>query len=132
MRVWQGDAPLVVSAFPRHRNEKVRFFTASWRVAAFLPDKFAPGLNTAGYHEDLSRNRTVMYQDNGHIAGYTANQFSFNTIDTYQGQSGSPLWISYNDQSIIVGVLSHEDASYNYGMRITADKLTWNQQAVKR
>jgi V8-like Glu-specific endopeptidase len=93
-------------------------------------------LNTAGYPEDLSRNGTDMYQDNGYFDGITANgqQFYFTAIDTYRGQSGSPLW-RYNpvtDQSYIDGVISHEDSSANYGTRITPEKYEWILNALSR
>jgi V8-like Glu-specific endopeptidase len=94
-----------------------------------------PLLNTAGYPEDLSTNGTAMYQDNGY-ASVTANgqQLSFTSIDTYIGQSGSPLWLYFplTNQSIIIGVISHESSTANYGTLITPAKYAWILQQVKK
>ena len=44
-------------------------------------------------------------------------------LDTYEGQSGSPLWAQVGGQFVVVGVHTWGDQANNSGVRVTDDVL---------
>lgn len=80
-------------------------------------------VTTAGYPGDWSSDGSVMVAASGEIHGRnggTRTVYS-DTLDTYSGQSGSPLWQIVNGLPTIVGIHTAGFASYNNGTAITTD-----------
>ena len=78
---------------------------------------------TAGYPGDWSSDGSVMVTASGEIHGRfggTRAVYS-DTLDTYGGQSGSPLWQIVNGQPTVVGIHTAGFATYNNGTVVTTD-----------
>lgn len=77
-------------------------------------------LTTAGYPGDRSGG-TLMYQATGDVDGTSGSTIILygDTLDTYGGQSGSPLWVTVGGQATIVGVHTFGGAVYNGGTTVT-------------
>lgn len=85
-------------------------------------------LNTAGYPGDLSFNAQDMYFASGPVAFADTHQLYYNgTMDTFGGQSGSPVWrynSSTGDRHInAVHAYGNGGNGYNEGTRITQTKF---------
>ena len=81
-------------------------------------------VETAGYPVD--KGGTQMYAASGVINSATEFELRYNgTMDTYGGQSGSPIWRSVNGGPIINGIhaYGYSAAGYNSATRITTDKF---------
>jgi V8-like Glu-specific endopeptidase len=87
------------------------------------PDLVGTTVTTAGYPGDLSSNGSVMITTSGEIDGSIGdNRVYYNgTLDSYGGQSGSPLWVTVNGQTTIVGVHTAGGSFYNAGTALTSD-----------
>src|SRR5262249_55755290 len=95
------DADLAVVTLNRPIGASTGFFGLRAE-----PDSFFAGgvLNTAGYPGDKGRGKAdQMYYSSG-TAVDTSSGLVFHRIDTYNGQSGSPLWEISGDQRYIVAV----------------------------
>ena len=85
-------------------------------------------VNTAGYPGDLSFNAQDMYFASGPVAFADTHQLYYNgTMDTFGGQSGSPVW-RYNSSTgeryiNAVHAYGNGGNGYNEGTRITQTKF---------
>lgn len=76
---------------------------------------------TAGYPGDLDDGRNLYFAP-GH--GCLADDYNhWFTMDSYEGQSGSPVWISEGGSPRMVSVLSFGSENCNGGTRLSADIL---------
>ncbi len=73
-----------------------------------------------GYPGDKGPNE--LWGMNDTIRKATSEEFEY-VIDTYKGQSGSPIWMSDNDAPSVLGVHTHGDVAKNVGVRITEAKF---------
>jgi V8-like Glu-specific endopeptidase len=75
--------------------------------------------NIAGYPGDKLP-FTLWYDSQPFIKEYC--DYIYYETDTEQGQSGSPIWINFNEQPIVVGIHAYGDNkrpfTFNYGVRI--------------
>lgn len=83
-------------------------------------------ITTAGYPSDRATswnalgigNQTVeLHQAQGSISSISTTQL-FYQLDTAEGQSGSPVWITENGKPYVVGVHAYSNASFNGATRI--------------
>ena len=98
-----------------------------------------PTLATTGYPGDRSPNGVKKYTTTGPVSGHTGRTIS-STIDTFKGQSGSPLLRpsqqtgpTTSNQPAVWGVNSHEypDGSRpNVFARLSADRLAVFRKAI--
>ena len=89
---------------------------------------YADALNTAGYPGDKPDG--TMWYDGDY--GRTADEYNhWYYMDTFSGQSGSPVWRYYNNERHILTVHAHGDdgSGSNWGTRLNQDKydriITW-------
>jgi glutamyl endopeptidase len=94
------------------------------------PDSFFVSrvLDTAGYPGDKGNGAgNRMYRASGFTASTDDPNLLAHTIDTHEGQSGSPLWETIGGQAYIVGVhnLGTKKQFHlpNFAVRITRDKI---------
>ena len=78
-------------------------------------------VTTAGFPGDLSSNGSVMVTTGGDIDGAQgASRIYYDgALDSYGGQSGSPLWVTVNGTPTIVGVHTTGGTLYNGGTAVT-------------
>lgn len=81
-----------------------------WWSEALIPQRelFDPGipLSTAGYPSAKDRQRRRMYESNGAtVPRAFAGVFS-HTLETTEGQSGSPIWTVRNGLYVLVGIVT--------------------------
>jgi len=88
-------------------------------------------LNTAGYPGDKSSGLRMYFDSDN---GRTANEYNhWYYMDTYGGQSGSPVWVYYSgtgDRYILtVHAYGNDGSGSNHGTRLNSDKfdriITW-------
>lgn len=86
-------------------------------------DLVGAAVTTAGFPGDLSSNGSVMVTASGDIDGAEGSSRLYydGTLDSYGGQSGSPLWVTVNGTPTIVGVHTTGGSLYNGGTAVTAD-----------
>lgn len=80
-------------------------------------------VTTAGYPGDRASSGPTMYAAHGEIAlssGSTRIHYA-DTLDTFGGQSGSPLWVMVNGQPTVVGVHTTGGTFFNGGTAITSE-----------
>lgn len=79
-------------------------------------------VTTAGYPGDLSSDGSVMVTASGTVDGTIGSSRIYydGTLDTYGGQSGSPLWVTVNGEAVIVGVHTTGGTTYNAGTVVTS------------
>lgn len=79
-------------------------------------------VTTAGYPGDLSSDGSTMITTSGAIDGTIGSSKVYydGTLDTYGGQSGSPLWVTVNGETTIVGVHTSGGTYYNAGTVVTS------------
>ncbi len=88
-------------------------------------------VNTGGFPEDKRRFYGVdfMWGANGRVASFTPDTITYaGALDTYEGQSGSGLWLDSSRTGAgvyVVGVHTQGDAVANYGVRISPSKLAF-------
>ena len=85
-------------------------------------------VNTAGYPSDRSTNGVDMYYTNGptdHASTHRVYYSGEDGMDTYEGQSGSPVWryISDSGMRYINAVHAKGGSTLNSGTRITGTKF---------
>jgi len=97
-------------------------------TAAYTDAMYTGVLNTAGYPGDKG-GWTMWYDSNN---GRTANEYNhWYYMDTYEGQSGSPVWRFVDSDRYILTVHTHGDdgSASNHGTRLNQDKfdrvITW-------
>jgi V8-like Glu-specific endopeptidase len=109
---------------------------AGWfDVGAANDDKLAAAIaNISGYPYDLDR-ATRQYFHARKIMSVGARRL-FYDIDTFGGQSGSPIFINDDGRRIVVGVHTTGSGTSNSGTRITPDVLqnivAWSAEAAAR
>ncbi|GGA87546.1 trypsin-like serine peptidase [Staphylococcus muscae] len=74
-------------------------------------------LQIAGYPGD--KGSITQYSGKGTLLSFT-NDNLFYDVDTYNGESGSPI---LNDKNLIIGIHTNGFSNYNYGTRINKEKL---------
>ena len=79
-------------------------------------------LNTAGYPGDLDGG-TRQYRAYGPIDSYDGDILKYR-MDTWPGQSGSPMWLFDGTNSYIEGIVTAQDSSTNYGVRVNTEKFS--------
>lgn len=79
-------------------------------------------INCSGYAADIEGGAGLVTQG-GRISSMTADRLVYN-LDTYNGQSGSPLWAEVSGQLVAVGIHTWGDQANNSGVRVTPDVLT--------
>ena len=80
------------------------------------------GLNTAGYPSDLDSGDNLYWN---YENGFDVNEYNhWHWLDTYGGQSGSPIWIfdGLNRYILSIHAYSGSGGSANYGTRINQVK----------
>lgn len=98
--------------------------TGTFAVAATSAvDLVGDTVTTAGFPGDLSSDGSVMVTTSGTVDGTIGSSRIYydGTLDTYGGQSGSPLWVTVNGETTAVGVHTAGGASYNAGTVVTSD-----------
>lgn len=139
---WDWDLALVTL------DRRIGDFTGTFGFGSNTDDDFYSDntATTAGYPGDLTPNEFDMWRDDGNASNHsiTNHQLRTTDIDTWGGQSGSPVW--YGNQ-ITHGIVSHhsymdtngnnqydpgEPAYYNAFTRMTSFKhnniLTWTAE----
>jgi glutamyl endopeptidase len=95
------------------------------------PDLETSDANIAGYPYDRDL-ATRQYFHARRITALSPTRL-FYDIDTYGGQSGSPIWLNLGDERIAVGVHTTGSKTSNSGTRITADVFAnlknWKEDA---
>ena len=73
-----------------------------------LRELFDPGipLSTAGYPRAKDRQRRRMYESNGSTVPQAFAGVFRHTLDTTEGQSGSPIWTVRNGLFVLVGIVT--------------------------
>ncbi|MBT5263463.1 MAG: trypsin-like serine protease [Rhodospirillaceae bacterium] len=92
--------------------------------SAFANDLEDKTVNTAGYPADLSPTGVLMYSASDLVDFTFGNRLYYNgSLDTFSGQSGSPIWIydTESDTRTLVGVHTTGGSSFNGGTQITAE-----------
>ncbi|MBN1344719.1 MAG: trypsin-like peptidase domain-containing protein [Phycisphaerae bacterium] len=89
------------------------------------------GLSIAGYPGDLGET-TELYYAFGHSAGLQGNLI-LHKVDTASGQSGSPVWVYYQEDDLrqLVGVHVRGSTQRNYAVRITDSYFNWINDYLK-
>ena len=80
-------------------------------------------LNTAGYPAELDNGKNLYWTTD---YGYDANEYiHWYSLDTTAGQSGSPVWIYYDEWPYILSVVTSgiNGSALNYGTRISQNKF---------
>lgn len=93
------------------------YTTPSWSSA------YTGILNTAGYPADLDYGENLYWTSDN---GYFANEYThWYYLDTYGGQSGSPIWIydGINRKIVSIHTTSIVGLDLNYGTRINRNKF---------
>ena len=97
-------------------------------TAAYTDAMYTGVLNTAGYPGD--KGGWTMWYDSDN--GRTANEYNhWYYMDTYEGQSGSPVWRLVDSNRYILTVHAYGDdgSASNHGTRLNQDKfdrvITW-------
>jgi V8-like Glu-specific endopeptidase len=107
---------------------------AGWFNVAAAPDQvlMETTLFVGGYPADRAAGRQQCV-DSGPARRVDAQILEYE-IDTYGGQSGSPVWMTSGGSHVVVGVHSSGGAGFNSGYRITAAVLQtiagWTDQAA--
>ena len=86
--------------------------TAWWREALIpLRELFDPGipLSTAGYPGIKDRQKRRMYEVNGRTVPRAFGGVFRHTLDTTEGQSGSPIWTVRDGLHILIGIVTSYD-----------------------
>jgi V8-like Glu-specific endopeptidase len=93
-----------------------------WAGLLAAPDNtlFQQEINLYGYPGD--KNFTEMWGMKHKIKQIHPEQFEY-LIDTYGGQSGSPIWIDQFGLPLIVGVHTAGGIDSNFGVRISKEKF---------
>ncbi len=82
-------------------------------------------LTTAGYPGDKSGG-VHQYTASGEVDQASGTKIYYNdTLDSFGGQSGSPLWITVDGTPTIVAVHTSGGTVYNAGTAITTSSLFW-------
>lgn len=80
-------------------------------------------LYTAGYPDDKSKGQ-YMYAASGNILSLSKDVLTFD-VDTYGGQSGSPLYVMRDGQPYAIGAVSAHNDSFNLGRRLDTELYQW-------
>jgi V8-like Glu-specific endopeptidase len=83
-----------------------------WSEALIRPGElFDPGipLSTAGYPRAVDRQRRRMYESTGAMVPRTLSGSFRHTLDTTEGQSGSPIWTVRNGLHVLIGIATSYD-----------------------
>lgn len=97
-------------------GDKTGFFSFSQDVS------LNQALQIAGYPGDKEPN--TLYSGKGKLLK-TTEHYLYYDVDTYNGESGSPI---LNSQNLIIGVHTTGPGGYNYGTRINKEKLSLIKQ----
>lgn len=78
-------------------------------------------LITAGYPLDISRGNKLCYDS---AKGDRADQYNhWYYLDTYDGQSGSPVWVNLNGSNYIISIHTNSGSGLNMGTRLNYNKF---------
>jgi glutamyl endopeptidase len=98
--------------------------TGTFAYSAYDDATLAPAtVYTAGYPGDVG-NTDYMYHTSGTFTVIEPLRLHY-TMDTYGGQSGSPVWLLEDNVPKIVSVHNTGGTADNGSVRLTADRVAW-------
>lgn len=105
-------------------NESIGEYTG-WAGLLSIDDTRAAQalISITGYPGGPGKNCKQMWSMSHTIKEVKPEEFDYE-IDTYGGQSGSPIWINESEMPMILGVHTRGNISINSGVRISKKKFT--------
>src|SRR5207247_699512 len=93
---------------------------SDWWSEAVIPlrELVDPGipLSTAGYPSAKDRQRRRMFESNGATVPRAFGGSFSHTLDTTEGQSGSPIWTVRGGRFILIGIVTSYDQHSQFGV----------------